>query len=495
MDNVRLRFAGTVGFLVKILSLATGLIFTVIITRNLSIDEYGQWNVISSLVIYGIFLPTLLPYWYTRYTARNIPIAKTGTFVTILLAFVGQLIFLGTAKIFVPDFEVLYPIFIVASIHVFTSSIILSLSAISNGKQPELTSYGLLIFEVAKVIIALVYVFTLNISLLDAIIIVLISEIIHVIALSFFIRKELLKKVEFKNIKKILKTSWIPFYLRIAGLFETTDVLVIIALTAAYVNIAFFKAGFIFAVIVAMGIQLSFPLYIKMLKGGKSDDIVISTKLMFTFTIPLAFGIFFLAKPLLFLLNPEYISSSIILQILVLYFFSEAIYGLLTNIVWGKEKVDILTNPSVKQLIQSSIFKVSTANLIRLASYIGVLSGFVLLTMDSNLSIVAFGEIWAIILLVTNIPKIFYMLKLTRITISFKIPWKNISKYILASTIMSISIIAITSEIEYNPSALEFAPHLILVIMISIGIYFGVLISIDKDTKQLVKDGFRIIKK
>jgi O-antigen/teichoic acid export membrane protein len=495
MEGVRLRFAGTVGFLVKMLSLATGLIFTVIITRNLSIDEFGQWNVISSLIIYGIFIPTILPYWYTRYTARDIPVAKTGIFVTILLAAIGQGIFLVAGKIFVSDFEILFPIFIVASIHVFTVSIIFSLAAIANGKQPELTSYGVLIFEVVKVLIALMYVFSLNISLLDAIIIVLVAEIIQLLALCFLIRKELLKNVEIKNVKKILKNSWIPFYIKVGSLFESTDVLIVAAITTAYVNIAFFKAGFIFAVIVVMGVQLSYPLYIKMLKGGESGDVEISSKLMLTFTIPLVFGVFFLAKPLLFLLNPEYISSSIILQILVFYFFSEAIYGLLTNIVWGKEKVDLLANPSFKQLMQSSLFKVSTINLVRLVSYVGLLSGFVLLTTNSNLSIETFGEIWAIILLVTNLPKIFYIMKLSRNLISFQIPWKSIGKYILASAIMSISIILFNSILEYDPSAIKFAPQLALVIIISMVIYFGILISIDKDTKQLVKDGFEFIKK
>jgi O-antigen/teichoic acid export membrane protein len=495
MDDVRLRFAGTVGFLVKMLSLATGLIFTVIITRNLSIDEFGQWNVINSLVVYGVFIPAILPYWFTRYTARNTPIARTGIFIMILLAVIGQGIFLVVAKIFIVDFEILYPILVVASIHVVTVSIISALSSITNGKRPELTSYGLLVFEIVKVVIAITYAFSLNISLLDAIIIVLISEIIHLIVLCFFLRKELRKKVEIKNIKKILKTSWIPLYLKMGSLFEFTDVLIVTAITMSYVNIAFFKAGFLFAVIVGMGIQLAFPLYIKMLKGGKVDDIEISTKLMLTFTFPLAFGIFFLAKPLLFLLNPEYVSSAIILQILVFYFFSEAIYGLLTSIVWGKDKVDLLSNPTIKQLIGSSFFKVATANAVRLVSYIGILSSFVLLTIDNSLPIETFGTIWAMILLITNLPKVAYLMKLTRNVTSFKIPWKNIGKYVIASIVMSISVISITSVIEYNPSAIEFAPSLILIVLISAGVYFVVLICIDKDMKELIKDGFELIKK
>ena len=99
------------------------------------------------------------------------------------------------------------------------------------------------------------------------------------------------------------------------------------------------------------------------------------------------------------------------------------------------------------------------------------------------------------ILLITNLPKVAYLMKLTRNVTSFKIPWKNIGKYVIASIVMSISVISITSVIEYNPSAIEFAPSLILIVLISAGVYFVVLICIDKDMKELIKDGFELIKK
>ena len=82
MSEVRLRFSGMMRFTASIVSVLTGLVFTTLITRNLSAVEYGEWSAIGSLMVYGVFPALGLGYWYTRYTARDMPIANYGIGLT-----------------------------------------------------------------------------------------------------------------------------------------------------------------------------------------------------------------------------------------------------------------------------------------------------------------------------------------------------------------------------------------------------------------------------
>ena len=324
MTDVRLRFAGGIGFTAKILSLFTGLAFTMLITRNLSIIEFGQWGLINSILVYGAFPVSLLGYWYSRYTARGTQIARSGILISFLFIGIGLVIFFIAGHSFLDKYESLLPIILFASLQVPTSSLVLVLSEIANGRKPEYSSYAFLCFEIVKVSIAFIVVFMRGISLLDAIIIVTIAEVIQVIVLSLLLRNEIAKSVNFGNIKKILKALWVPFFTQITGIVYSSDVLIVSLVTTMITHISFFKAGIVFASIISYGGYLAYPIYIKLISGGKKEDVTISTKLMLTFTIPLTVGIFILAEPLLFLLNIQYVSAKYILQILVFFLFNSS---------------------------------------------------------------------------------------------------------------------------------------------------------------------------
>ena len=494
MNDVRLRFAGMFGLLVRFLSLFTGLVFTTIVTRNLTVDEFGQWSIISSLLVYGIYIPSILPFWYTRYTARGVTIAKTSIISTLLISFLGILIYLIAGKIFLPEFEKFFPILIFATFQVISTSLIISLSSIANGIKPEYTSYGFIIFEITKVIIAIILVYLLGVDLLTVILITIVAEIVHVGVLAILIRKEIRKKTDFKNIIKIFKVSWLALYTKIGGLIFLTDVLVANFLNLSYEFIAIFKIGFIFAVIAEYGSYIAYPLYIKLLRGGKSEDIQVSTKLMFTFSIPISIGIFLLSKPLLFLLNPEYIIAEKIVQILIAYYFSSTIIALFFNIAQGMDTVDIKPNIRFKDFLHSALFKFPTLNIIRMSMYIAGLIVLIFVTDPLNLSPEKFGEYWAAVLLITNLPIIIYSVRLTKKVVDFSFPLKNIGKYVIASSIMGIFIWYSTSLLEFNSHVMIFAPQLLMIILPSGLLYFGILFFIDKDTKHLINDTISFIR-
>lgn len=497
MSDVRLRFSGMVRFISAVVSVFTGLAFTTLITRNLTSGEYGEWSVIGSLMIYGAIPALGLGYWYTRYTARELPIARYGVFLTSIFSLGGVLAFFTAAVIFIDEFENLFPILLVASLQVITGSLIHSLNAISNGKKPEFQAYGALIFEIIKVIIAFVMVYGLgSFSLIDVIYVLIISQIIQIISLSSMIRKEIKKKVEIKNIKKIIKSLWIPLYDRISDVVFTSDILVVTLLTSSFVQVTTFKIAFVFSTMAEFGLSFTYPLYIKLLGGGKNVDIITSIKMVLLFTLPMVIGTIILAKPLLFLLNPDYVSSEFILQILSVYSLSLVIGVVFQNIVIGTEKVDVMGKFRQKDLVYSNLFKLPTIDLIFKSVYLASIAILTITMWSEEISFVEFGQMWAFVLLITNIPFTIYKIILANRIIAFSFPWKIVSKYILGSILMGFLTIYLTTFVDYsNSEATAFAPQIIWLIGISAGFYFVIMAIIDKESRELFKTAIATIRK
>jgi len=80
LSKVRIAYAGMVGYLSSIFNLITGFLFIIIITRNLTIQEFGTWQVIASVIGYAL-IPAIIPsYWSFRNIARGQRVA-TSSFI------------------------------------------------------------------------------------------------------------------------------------------------------------------------------------------------------------------------------------------------------------------------------------------------------------------------------------------------------------------------------------------------------------------------------
>lgn len=70
-DSIRLRHSGFIIFAAKILSVVTGIIFTLMITRNTDQAGYGVWNNVFDVTAYFTIFAGALPFWIVRFVARG----------------------------------------------------------------------------------------------------------------------------------------------------------------------------------------------------------------------------------------------------------------------------------------------------------------------------------------------------------------------------------------------------------------------------------------
>ena len=76
--TLRIAYAGIIQIIAQSLTLITGLIFVAIVTRNITVEEFGLWQTLGSFV--GVLLLPLAPlnYWTLRYSARGDEVGKTS---------------------------------------------------------------------------------------------------------------------------------------------------------------------------------------------------------------------------------------------------------------------------------------------------------------------------------------------------------------------------------------------------------------------------------
>ena len=78
MAGIRVTYSGLISLTIRLLSIITGLAFTLIVTRQLSQEEFGTWGLISGILIYALAIHPIITYWATREIARGEKSGKTG---------------------------------------------------------------------------------------------------------------------------------------------------------------------------------------------------------------------------------------------------------------------------------------------------------------------------------------------------------------------------------------------------------------------------------
>ena len=88
MSHIRVTYTGLISFAVAIITIFTSFIFTVIITRTLSQEDFGIWSLINALFLSVMMGNTIVTYWSTRETARKIESGKSAILGSMILSVV-----------------------------------------------------------------------------------------------------------------------------------------------------------------------------------------------------------------------------------------------------------------------------------------------------------------------------------------------------------------------------------------------------------------------
>ena len=487
MNNIRVTYAGLISLLVGFSSIVTGTIFTLIVTRQLTQDEFGTWGLIGSLVGYVLVTEPIISYWSTREIARGHGSAKTAITTSGIFSIISIFVYIGISYVIALQTDANSSSVLFALIMIPFLFLNKTLTAIIIATKPQAQGYSFLAFEIAKIPTAFILVYLLEWGLEGAILATTIAYIPSIVILMYNARGIIVGKLKLSLVKKWTKHFWIPGINRSIGFIVTLDVLIFSLITGTVEGLAFWAAAGAISNVVNHSSKISVGVYPKLLSGGKEEYIQQNLNWLFYFGIPLIAFTFAFAKPGLFTLNPAYEIAHPIVIFLSIRIFGEALLRLFSNSIIGTETVDINENSTFREYVKSKLFKVPIVRIIHYGTYIGSLCIMLILVGDApQIDLVIY---WSILMLAIQIPFTTYFYMQLKKNFKVKINYVNLIKYLIISSIVFGGIYLLMEEyLEYKIEIMEFLPSLLIFVFGSILFYFGLAYLVDKKTKELFKN-------
>lgn len=487
MSNIRVTYSGLISLTVGIVSVLTGTIFTLIVTRRLTPDEFGTWGLIGSLIGYVLIIEPIISYWSTRETARKINSAGTAVFSSAIFSSIGILAYIIIAFFVIEQSYVINEILFLAVILIPLMFLNKTLTAINIGWRPEASSYGVLIFEIIKIPTAIIFVVFLDLGVSGAIIATTIAYGGSIILLLKYAKEKIISQINFKFLKIWIKRSWLPLYPGIASLVFSLDLLVFTLITGSVIGLAYYSAAVAISSLVAQSGSISQAIYPKLLQGGKKDHLQENLIQFLYFGFPLLAISLILAKPGLFALNPIYSIAIPVVIFMTIRTFIYKLGGILEQSLQGIETVDIDEKSTFKQFARSKLFWIPTLRLFRFCIYTVTLT-IVLLIFNQHRNVIELVVYWSIISMLVEIPFLIYLSYLTKKNFVIKIPKIIILKYSGSSLIsFGITYFLMNEFLIYENKIFEFLPNVIMYVGLGITLYLGITYLIDSKTKSLMK--------
>ena len=444
------------------ISVFTGIVFTLIVTRRLSPEEFGIWSIIGGIISYFLVAEPLITYWSTRQIARGEQVGKTSLFSSVIFS-------MGVLPGYVAFVYLVYGNN--SYLHsMILGSILLPLALVSQviegvnlGYKPHATSYGLLIFESLKIPVGLILVYFLGMGINGAILATIAAYVAKIIVQIYFARSRLKGKFVMSVLIRWIKLSWVPFYYRFSGVLWSLDVVVYSIITGSVIGVAYYAASLTVSQIIGHAGLISQALYPKLLAKGSHDYVKENFNRLMYFAILFLTVSTVFSKPALFALNPSYVNGAIIAMIFAWRTFFYVITSTFYQILLGMETADVNENMKYSNILRSKLFMVPTLQNIHYGLYITILSITIFILHSRGTPEISLVTWWVVISLILQIPVLIYVGIILRRQIHFTLSIINMIKYGSAAGVF-VLIYLVTSPmlLHYEPKIYDFLPSLFI---------------------------------
>jgi len=482
--DLRLQYSGLIIFSSQIIGVATGLIFTLLLTRNMNVAQFGIYTNIFDYIGYFTLFSGLLPFWATRFVARNKEgAAKTSSIAQLVMALVSMaiyfpVIFLVYTLAIAPKIktEAYLPIFLIAGFYILTVYMIGVFENILQPIKPQAIGYGFLIEEVIKVSVAAVLILGLKQLFIGAVSALILSCVVQMGYYVWLLGDEFKQKANWSYLKEWLKGSTVLAYSYIGGQL-LSFALILLFFYGGPSTRAYYQAAFSFASVISYSLSISTALYPKLLAKNSSNEQVGTTfRTVMMLAIPLATLAMVLSVSFLTILKSAYSAAWPVLITLSIYTLLQVVSSFYATCVLGVEAFDAEGKISLRQLIGSKIFKVFTLSYIQAAIALP-LTYFVLTRLPVSGSVDA--AVYVVMILIgAQLSTFIGLYWFMHHAISIPVAWISIVKYVLAALLMAAILLLLPTTTT-----------LLITIgkaIAGFGIYSVLLVAIDKQARQLI---------
>ena len=485
MSSIRATYSGFINLFTGLIRVVSAFVFITMITRSLSVEEFGQYNLVLSIITYVVISHWIISYWTTREIARGTSSGRTAVLSSGLFSSVGTIIFIiiGMSVSEISNLN-LHTIILAGAIVPlqFLHNI---LSHVSTGWKPQIASYGNLILESTKMPMAFLFLFMFNWELNGIFFALILSFIISNLIMLYLNRTQLKKKFSLSHFKIWLSRFWIPGYPTVISIVYTFDFLIVTILASAEV-VGYYAAALAIGSFVSYSKLVSVGVYPKLLGNDRGKYLNENFRLFIYFSLLFAILSIVFAKAGLFVLNPLYETISISVIFITIRYFLFSIYDTFNSMLRATETIDNQINPTIKDFLKSKLFKIPTIQLFQYSGYVIILVlSLILVDFSSPTDFVLF---WAALSLVIQIPSTLVITIWIKKENLIQVKFLTISKYFVALIPTYLSIDYLNRIfLDYDSSIFEFVMTLLFILILGISIYVGITFSIDNNTRKLLK--------
>ena len=483
MDDIRVTYSGLLGFAVAMGGMVAGLAFTIIVTRQLSPEEFGVWAVIGSMTSYSTAAELVISYWTTRQVARGKPVGKTSMVSTSMFAGGSIPIYLMSIYLFTSIEPAFFDAMLLGALLVPVLFVEYTLSGVNMGHRPHGVSVAMAAFQATKIPAGLALVFFLGLGLEGAILAVFAAHLVDIVVQLRYARPRLAVRLDFAYLWGWIRQSWMPLYGRIPAVLYTLDILLYTMITGSVVGAAYYAAALAAAKVVGRTNQVSQALYPKLLAKGNRDHISENFTLLMYFAIPLLVLSVLFSRHAMYLLNPEYVVAWVAGALLAVAMFLHVLMNFARNVLRGIEDVDLEERPSYSALLKSKLFLVATIDIVYYIVYLVALAVSLYIFRDMPEPMLVM--VWSSVMLAVSGPFLLYFALLVRRHSPFR-PSGNILRYVGGAAGMAAVFFATHDTVAvFDISIYSYLPGLLSELAICCLTYLGITYVIDRKIRLL----------
>jgi len=483
--TLRIAYAGIIQLIAQFSTLITGLIFVTMVTRNLSIDEFGLWQALGSSV--GLLLIPLAPlnYWTMRYSARGQEVARTSLLSGLIAVPIIVIAYLALAFMASASIDGILIYVLIYSVQIPVLCIWEVVKPVARTYRPEYLGYATIALEIGKIAGAYYTITILKLGLSGAILSLALGQLIQLAIIIYIIRPKLKGSFSTSILKKWYKAGWVPIASLSVGRFSIADSILVALILGSTTVVGIFQASRVFALIVRYSEIFLRVLYPKLIRDNNKEDITLTFILQSFVAIPLAVGALMLAEPLLGILGEQYSNAGMILRILTIVAVIEGIEYFMCNILLGLEKIDEdVNNLQFKKLKNSWLVRLPTIDLMKYTAYFLIL-GAIMYTSKGVGNELMLGMYWAMTLLLITIPFTIYKIILAKRVMQFEFPKLSILRYSFSGIIMALFLYFYQQAIPLTgTSVISIIMYILPPGFISVLIYLIIVLSIDSFIRE-----------
>ena len=484
--EIRTHYSGVIVFAAKLATVATGIVFVLIVANSLSQSEYGILGNFYIIVPYFTILSGAISFWTMRFVARGAGGAtKTGLVANLILSAIAAMVYLALFPIVSPAFGfgnylAVYLIFVGQVVETYLITI---LESSLQGNQPEYVGYGLLVGEILKLGFCVIFVLWQHWALPGVALSIIVALAIKIGFYLKVISNELRQKLNFSYVREWIKGSALNVY-NIIGDRIAAILFLMLSIYGTETATSYYTATAQIANVIGYSSFLAFALTPKLLAENKIGEATTSLKLVLMFAIPMTLGVLSLPSSyLLFMkLGGEYVVAAPVLMILAIDALVLTTSTVFSYVLMGIERVDQKAKIPFRKAVKSRLFV--AFSLPYLHSVITLPAAFYALTVFARRDPLQVAIYVTGINAIGHVVAFLVMYYVIRRAVKVHIPWRNIGKYVISSAAMAAILYFV------HPSG---RLSTLIVTAIGGGVYISVLLAIDTETRTLFKNSFNTL--